>query len=193
MLKNTAEEYGTISKFFHWLISPIVLILLAVGATLTYIPNTSTKYTIITIHKSFGLLVLALVILRFAWRLSERMPERPSHVPKFQYFLARVGHALLYFLLIAMPITGWTMSTAAGYIPNVFGLFHLPMPFIPSSKPLAQTANFMHYLFAWALFIMIIMHTSAALFHHFYYKDNILRRMLPFRTKIKHDEARTKN
>jgi len=99
--------------------------------------------------------------------------------------LAHAGHALLYVLLFAMPLSGWAMSSAAGFPVSFFGLFTLPDLITPNQSLKADMMD-LHKALAWLLIAMIILHALAALLHHFYYKNNVLRRMLPFTKEEKY-------
>ncbi|MEZ5691498.1 MAG: cytochrome b [Rickettsiales bacterium] len=176
--KNTKESYGVIAKSFHWLMAVFIIILLAVGLIMADMENTPDKFKLIGLHKSFGILVLLLAILRLGWKVLDVSPSLPDGMEKFVKLAAKVGHVLLYILMFTMPISGWLMSSAAGFPVSVFGLFVMP-DLIGKDKEFAHYLHEIHELLAWALIGLIVVHVLAALFHHFYYKDDILRRMLP--------------
>ncbi|MBL4647426.1 MAG: cytochrome b/b6 domain-containing protein [Gammaproteobacteria bacterium] len=112
------------------------------------------------------------------WRFVNPKPEWPDTMSLAERLAARLVHGLLYLLILIVPISGWIMSTAAGYSPSFWGWFTLAMPGIPYSKALAMTANQIHTTAIWVLGILIILHLLAALKHHFINKDNILKRMM---------------
>jgi cytochrome b561 len=137
-----------------------------------------TKIALIGWHKSFGITVLIITLLRFGWRVINIIPPLPGAMTPWQRLLAHLSHLGLYALLLLMPLTGWLMSSAKGIPVSVFGWFILPQLITPD-KILGEFLEELHELFAWGLLGLIALHTSAALLHHFYYKDTVLMRMLP--------------
>ena len=115
--------------------------------------------------------------LRLLWRIENTHPDLPYTMRAIEMRFAYFGHVLLYALMFAMPLSGWLMSSAAGFPVSVFGWFMLPDKVSPD-KELRHTFTIIHEYLAWCLMGMITLHTLAALLHHFYYKDNVLRRMI---------------
>jgi cytochrome b561 len=126
-----------------------------------------------------GLTVLSLVILRILWALTSIKPGLPEIMKPWERYSERYLHFTLYLLLLIMPLSGWLMSTAAGYAPSFFGLFSIPMPRISHNENLAGFAGEIHYKVAWLLILLVSIHILAAFKHHFIDKDNILKRMWP--------------
>jgi len=178
-LKNTAEQYGSLSKFFHWTVAIMVVALLTVGFIMDDISDKALKMQVYNIHKLIGLSVLLLMIMRLLWRLNNVLPEYPPTVPKWARKAARATHDLLYLVLIIMPLSGWIMSSAAGHPPHL-GSWSLGIPGLTANKTLAQYGNSLHYVLAWAIPSLILLHIGAALKHHFMDKDEVLLRMLPW-------------
>ncbi len=177
MSKNKlVSVYSGGSKFFHWLIAVIVIGLLSASFFLEDVPEQyqSTAYLL---HKSFGLTVLFLMVMRFFWIHYTGKPELPSSIPKWEKILSQGVQYLFYILLICMPLCGWVMSVAANRVPSYFGLFKLPLP-IEVNKPLAELMEQSHKTIAWILIALLLLHVAGALKHHFIDKDNILKRML---------------
>jgi cytochrome b561 len=166
------SEYHLFSKILHWLIALLVLTLLIVGFNLENLP--STAYTL---HKSFGLIVLALMISRVLWMRHVGRPTLPETMPIWERLFARGVQHCLYLFLIMMPIAGWIMSTASGHIPEFLGLFPLPCPGISPDKELAELMELVHGTLAWVIIGLLFFHVAGALKHHFWDKDNILKRM----------------
>jgi cytochrome b561 len=179
MLKNTIESYGLVAKFFHWLIFLLIATLLAVGFLMTDMENSPDKFFVYGIHKSVGITVLLLALIRLGWKMANVAPVLPSSLHQVEKFLAHAGHAFLYVLMIAMPLSGWMMSSASGFPVSVFGLFTLPDLVAPDKELKALLVD-THYLLAIVIIVVVSLHILAALTHHFYYKNNVLRRMLPF-------------
>lgn len=183
-IKNNKYQYGAPAKFLHWLIFLMVASMLAIGLYMAGLEVSPQKIRLYGLHKSFGVMVLVLVLLRLMWKLANTNPILPDTLNDLQKLAARAAHWLLYALLIAMPITGWLMSSYAGFPVSVFGLFTLP-DLVQVNDEMRKLFADIHEYLAYALMALIALHALAALLHHFYFKDNVLRSMLPF---VKMDE-----
>lgn len=182
-LRNTKNSYGVVAKSFHWLMAILIIFLLAVGLTMADMENSPDKLKLIGLHKEFGIVVLFLASLRLGWKILDVSPLLPEGYSVAAKFVAKLAHFGLYALMFAMPITGWLMSSAAGFPVSMFGLFIMPNIAAPD-KEFGHFVRDLHETLAWVLMGLIALHILAALLHHFYYKDNILKRMLPnFRGK----------
>ena len=175
-ITNTSQEYGSVAKFFHWLIFILVSIMLAVGFLLDDFSK-SMQPTAYSLHKLTGLTILALMVLRILWALMNKRPELPARSYKLTRFTARFVHFLLYLLLILMPLSGWIMSITAGRPPRLFGHV-LTLPIQPNEQ-LSSFCKDLHELFAFTLLALIALHILAAFKHHYIDRDNVLKRMLP--------------
>ena len=177
MTRNmTVATYSSGSKWLHWLIAIVVITMLSFSFFLGDVPD---KYQSLAymIHKSLGLCVLFLMILRFIWINYSGKPALPASVSTWEKRVSRLVQYSFYLLLIAMPVCGWIMSVAAGRAPTFFGLFSMPLP-IAKNKPLAELMELSHKTIAWLLIALIILHVAGALKHHFIDKNNILKQML---------------
>lgn len=178
-MKNNRDvaSYSRGSKWFHWLIAVIVILMLSGSFFLGDVaePYQPLAYML---HKSFGLTVLFLMIGRLFWLKYSGKPKLPSTVPLWQKYLAHTIQYSLYVFLIAMTCCGWIMSVAADRVPSYFGLFNLPLPLSPN-KNLAELLNEAHETIAWILIALITLHIAGAIKHHFIDKDDVLKRMLP--------------
>lgn len=177
-LKNTASSYGTVAKILHWATVLLLCGMYPIGFIMADMALSPQKIALIGWHKSFGVMVLLLVILRLLWRLSNTAPLLPAHMGKWERLAAHFSHSGLYVLLFLMPISGWMMSSFKGIPVSAFGWFTLPR-LIGPDKMLGELLEEVHEFFAWGLLGLIGLHIMAALLHHFYYKDTILVRMLP--------------
>ena len=177
-LRNTTSSYGGMAKSLHWIISLAVIGLLIAGAIMTNLEDSPTKFTIYSVHKFTGLTVLSLMVIRIVWTSMNPKPLLPPGSKRWEKIAEHAVHYSFYLLLILMPVSGWIMSTAAGYNPHFFGL-ELPAPGIAESEPVAEFFGWVHFVTAWTLFGLLLLHVGAALQHHFIKKDNILKRMLP--------------
>lgn len=177
-LKNSTAEYGSITKAFHWVTALLVIGLLALGLLMEDLKPLSLKLTAYNLHKSFGITVLTLVICRIIWHFFSRRPAPVATLKPWEKILSALMHYALYALLLAMPLTGWLMSSAAGRPVNVFGLFTLP-DLIPPDQAAAKIYHHRHELIGELIIIFGGLHIAAALKHHFIDKDTVLKRMLP--------------
>ena len=169
MLKNTAHSYGSLTKWLHWGIVVLVLLMFLSGY-FDLLP--------MNIHKLMGLSILALMIVRIIWRLCNPTPELPPHVTRFERVLSHSVQGLLYLALLAMPISGWIMATAKGYFPYL-SHWLLPLPGIPLSHPLGELAENFHDTLAVIILVLICLHFVGAMKHFWIDRDGILQRMLP--------------
>lgn len=175
-MKNIAR-YTSTAIGLHWLIGLLIIGMLAVGLYMAKLPNGIFKFQLIQLHKSIGITILGLVALRLLWRFTHPAPMLPKHMPTWQKAIAHSSHYLLYILMVAMPLSGWIMSDAAGYHPNWFGL---SVPQLVSQNPgLSKTLAMAHEYGAYLLIVLLCLHIGAALQHHFWDNDDILKRMLP--------------
>lgn len=175
--KNTQDRYGIVMMMFHWLMAVLVLGMLALGLYMTSQPITPENLKLYGWHKQTGILILGLVALRFAWRLGQIIPRLPDTMPQWEKIAAKSTHWALYIFMILLPITGWLMSSAAGFPVSFFGLFVLP-DLISPSEPTKHLLEEVHEWLAYGLIALLCLHVLAALKHHFYDKDNVLSRML---------------
>lgn len=176
---NSDTAYGNISKFFHWLVALFVIFMLFLGFFMGSAKLPSLQSLLYGIHKSMGLTILGIMILRYIWRLLNPTPKFPAGTPVWQAKVAKWSHGLLYLLLFIMPLSGWLMSTAAGYAPNFWGLVKAPMPWVTHSKAVANIVGDIHHYCAWILVALICIHALGAIEHWLIRKDNVLQRMLP--------------
>lgn len=175
-LHNTDARYGKVARFFHWTIALLIILLLIGGSLRHEIPE-AYRGTFYFLHKSFGLLVLGLAIANILWMLTQRRPHSNSSMPAWQVFAARLAHLLLYACMLAMPLTGWIMSSSHGRDPSFFGLFTLHYP-VMNNIDISHFFEHWHKALAWIIFGVIVVHALAALKHHFIDKDDVLQKML---------------
>ena len=180
-IKNTEHRFGAIGVLFHWSMAILIMALAGLGLYMVTLPDAGfnlKKITLILYHKDFGMLVLALAILRLAWRLSNVIPQATELLPDWQQIAARFVHLCFYALMFALPITGWLMSSAAGFPVSLLELFTLP-DLISHNDYLFQQFVEIHKWLGYGFIFFILIHTGAALGHHFIFKDDTLRKMLP--------------
>jgi cytochrome b561 len=178
-IANTEDHFGSMAILFHWSMAFIVIGLAALGlymVTLQDVGFNKEKIMLILYHKEFGMLVLVLLAARLAWRVTHILPQLVAHLPDWQKIAARFVHLSFYALMFALPMTGWLMSSAAGIPVSLFGLATLP-DFLPRDDYLFQ--RLIDKWLGYVLILFIFVHVGAALRHHFVFKDDTLRRMLP--------------
>ena len=179
MLKSGADHWGSLAKFFHWAIVLLILVQGPIGLIMVELPKTPRIIPVFSLHKSLGLTILALALLRLAWRAFDPRPREPADIPHWQVRLARWGHALLYALLFAVPLTGWWFDSLSGLRPlYFFGLFEIPHLVAPD-KALADLASETHETLFWLLIAVASGHALIALVHQFSHRNNVLGRMWP--------------
>lgn len=181
-LRNTTASWGWPAKALHWLVAVLVLGLVAVGFSMVWlVSDLGRKFELYQLHKSFGVLVLALVLLRLFWRrLNPVVPALPGNLRPWERTAALFTHRGFYVLLLLMPITGWLTASASplGIPTSVFGLFTLPNPVGPNAT-VESVLSFAHATLAVVLVLLLALHVGAALKHHFVLRDDVLARMLP--------------
>lgn len=176
MLKNTLSNYGSVTKVLHWLIFILVVGMLTLGFLMGDISDKVLRGEVINIHKLIGLSILVMMLFRLFWALTNPKPALPMNTPLYQKLAERAVHYSIYAVLIAIPISGWVLSVAAGYFPKLFGLeFKLP---IPKDKALSDMAGNIHVYLAYTIIALVSVHVLAALYHYFIKKDDVLQRMI---------------
>jgi cytochrome b561 len=181
-IRNTAARWGVVAQFLHWLIVALIIAQVVLGNIAADLPLGVKKLAMFARHKSVGITILGLAVIRLAWRWANPTPELPDTLKPYERVLATLTHAGLYILLFAMPLTGWMMTSARGFPVSWFGFLQLP-DFVPKSDSLYQAMKETHDTLALALYAVVFLHVAAALKHHFVLKDEVLRRMLPFTNK----------
>lgn len=178
-LKNTPDRWGSVSKSLHWLIALLILALGIVGLLMGELPKTPKYFWVYTAHKSIGITVLVLVVLRLLWRLYAGAPRPVPGTPGWQERIAGATHWLLYVMMFAIPLSGWLYDSASGLRPfKLFGLLEMPKLVAPDERA-AQLTHAFHEWGFWALILVVLAHAGAALYHHLQQRDATLVRMLP--------------
>lgn len=172
------KRWGSLARTFHWLTAVLIIVLGLVGLWMTGLSNSPQKIKIYALHKSVGLTVLALVLLRISWRLLDRRP-RSLPTPLWQKVAALATHWLLYGLMLALPLSGWLYNSASGYPLQWFKLFNLPSLSDGPNPIMKDAAHFVHEGGFWLLIALLVLHVAGALKHHLIDRDETLVRMLP--------------
>ena len=172
------NRYSTVSLALHWLIAALVVaqivLIWAHDAT-----DGQISREFVNVHKSVGLSILVLTLVRLGWRIANPAIPLPVETPRWQKLAARGTHVLFYLLLIAMPLVGWAASSAAGRDILWFGMFEWPALPVGGGRPVARQLMDLHEMAANLLIGLVILHILGALKHQFFDRDNVLHRMIP--------------
>ena len=172
------HHYSRTAKGLHWLIALLMLGLLGLGFYMHDLPLSPQKLQLYAWHKWAGVTVFLLVILRLAWRVTHKAPLLPAGMPRWQQWAAQATHLLLYGLMLAIPLSGWLMSSAKGFQTVWFGVLPLP-DLLAKDKALGDLLQTLHMSLNLLLVALLAAHVGASLKHHFINKDDVLLRMLP--------------
>jgi cytochrome b561 len=175
---NTEPSWNGVLKFLHWLVALLIFTQFALGWLAVTWRLSPTKLDLFVWHKSIGMLVLTLVVLRLVWRLATPAPPLPAAMPRWERIAARASHALLYVVMLGMPFSGWVVQSASGVPFRIFRRIALP-PIAAVDKHMAELAAQVHFALGLLLAAILVVHIGAALRHHFIQHDNVLTRMLP--------------
>jgi cytochrome b561 len=181
---NSDSSWGAPAKLFHWLVAVLIFVQFGLGWLATGWRLSPAKLNLFVWHKSIGMVILALVLVRLLWRLANPTPALPADTPPWERAAARLTHALLYVIMIALPLTGWIHNSAAGVPFSIF--WRIPLPALGSpDKHTAELAALAHLSLVVVFAVLLVLHIGAALRHHFVKRDNVLTRMLPARRTLK--------
>jgi cytochrome b561 len=181
MVRNDIKSWTGPAKLFHWLMALLIFAQIALGLVAVSWHVSPTKLNLFVWHKSLGMLILTLLALRLLWRLLHKAPELPWEMPLWERAAAQLSHFLLYVLMIALPVTGWVISSASNVPFKIF--WTLPLPAITApDKAVADLFAAIHGWLVTLLAVVLVAHVGAALRHHYVKKDTVLARMLPWST-----------
>lgn len=177
--RNSADTYGALAKCLHWAIVVLIIAQYVIIETADEMPKGPAKFAQIDLHKSVGMTILILAVIRILWRIANRGTPVPVVMPRAQQIAAAAGHGLLYLLILIVPLSGWAMSSAANYPVTLFGWIQFPA-IVGTNHDLHETLEDVHEVLFDSVVVVATLHAVAALYHHFVMKDSSLRRMLPF-------------
>jgi cytochrome b561 len=176
-IQNTAEKFGSLTKILHWTIATLFFAQFFLIYRRDQMPDDAPeKLQYILLHKSFGVCILILALCMILWRQVGTRPILPLNMSTLEVFAAKLVHFLLYLFMLVMPLSGFLMSSYAGYGVKLFG-YPLPNP-VSKNEDYAHFFGDVHETSAYIIAALVIGHTLAALYHHFVRKDNILKRMM---------------
>jgi cytochrome b561 len=178
MIRNTTASWGSVARWFHWILGLAIIGMLAYGWWMNHIPARPDRFFYRSIHADIGYLILLLMVLRLIWRSVNPTPALPSDTPRWQRISASVSHWALYGVTILVAMLGWAHSGARD--PNYssfFGLFKVPQ-FTSPDKAAADAFEGRHIFMAYVLLALIVIHSAAAVWHHFIKRDRVAARMV---------------
>lgn len=181
MTMNSPDEvWSRSARLFHWLIAALILVQGTIGLIMVELPKRPNIIPVYTLHKSIGLTILLLAILRLGFRFIQKRPDILP-LPGWQDVMARITHVTLYVLIFAIPISGWLFDSASSLRP-LYWWWWLKMPKLTddADKSLAELSRNVHEALFWVLVVVVALHVAGALKHHFIDRDSTLRRMLPW-------------
>ena len=178
-IRNTKSSWGSLSKALHWIIVLLIINQWVIAERAASLPKGPALISALAWHKSFGITILLLAIVRLLWRWTNPVPDLTAETKPWERRLAKISHVLLYALIFAMPLSGWTMSSARSFPVSWFGWVQLP-DLVAPDPDLYHRLNSLHHLLFKVLVAVALLHAAGALKHHFIDRNDVLKRMLPF-------------
>jgi cytochrome b561 len=175
------RRWSLAGQALHWLSAALILFMLGLGLTMVeLVTDPGRRFELYQLHKTCGALVFLLIALRTLWRLGAAAPEPPATMPRHERILSRMVHIVLYLMIFAITISGYVMISASPLplpveLPGGIAVPNLIAP----DYDLSETMKTLHHRLAWVLLGLVAFHVLAALKHHFWDRDDVLRQMLP--------------
>ncbi|EXI82272.1 MAG: hypothetical protein AW10_00720 [Candidatus Accumulibacter appositus] len=179
MKTMTNPRYSPPAIALHWLMAFLLIGLFSLGIYMHELPLSPDKLKLYSWHKWAGVTAFMLVLLRLLWRFGHPPPALPAAMPSWQKAASHGMHHLLYVLMVAIPLSGWLMSSAKGFQTVYFGVLPLP-DLLGKDKELGELLQTVHKVLNLSLAALVVAHVGAALKHHLVDRDDVLSRMLPF-------------
>ncbi len=197
-LTNTATRYGGVAKTLHWLTALGILVMIPLGILANDAPYATSaeladKAFLFSIHKTLGITIFFLALIRILWALSQPKPAPLHPERRLESWLAETVHWLLYGSLLLVPLTGWMHHAATSGFAPIWWPFGQSLPFVPKSEGVAEVTAALHIILERVLLVSVVLHVAGALKHHVIDRDSTLRRMLPGRTEagdVRHGHRR---
>jgi cytochrome b561 len=168
-------HFSPLARLLHWTMAPLILAMLFIGVGMVATVSHAHD-TLVAIHRPLGVALLVLVLIRAGVRIRRGSPALPDDIPRVQRLVAGLSHLMLYGLMAAMPLIGWAMLSAAGNPVTLYGPLHLP-PVMPHDVRLYALLRTLHTWLAVSLFVIVLLHITAALFHGLIRRDGVLSSM----------------
>jgi len=174
--------YTRTAIFLHWLVALGLVGTFAMGFYMHDMPLSPSKLQLYSWHKWAGVTLFFVILVRLGWRVAHTPPPLPEMMSAPMRFAAHAAHCVMYALMVAIPLTGWLMSSAQGFQVVWFGVAPLP-DLLPKDAGLAELLKSVHMVLNYTLLALVVTHIGAALKHHYIDKDGVLASMLPMRAK----------
>jgi cytochrome b561 len=173
-------QFTALMRILHWTMAAMVLTMLCVG--LAMVTSLADYHVLVSIHRPLGIAILVLVCVRFVTRQLSPLPPFPATMSAAERRVARASELLMYGLMLAQPLVGWGMLSAARYPIVLFGPLHLP-PLLPHDAMLYAALRQAHTVLAYLFILTFLAHFGAILFHTLVLRDGIIKRMVPWNTR----------
>jgi len=173
---NTVLRYSPPAIVLHWLLALLIFVTFPLGVYMHELPLSPDKLKLYSYHKWIGITILLLASLRVMWRVTHTPPPLPDDMARWQRLASQVVHGLLYLLILAIPLSGWLMSSAKGFQTVWFGVLPLP-DLVGKDKALGDLLAGVHQALNFTLLALVILHVGAALKHHFMERRPFMQRM----------------
>jgi cytochrome b561 len=181
----TVQRFTPVQRALHWVMAVCIIAMLFIGVGMA--STVAPQYlALVSVHKSLGIVILLLAVVRLVVRLRSGTPPLPADLPEPMKLAAHLSHYVLYALMIAMPLLGWAELSAGGYPVVLWGGVWLP-PIAPQSDSLHTALWNAHFYLAFVFFAVVLMHVAAALFHALVRRDGVFEAMGP---RLTHEEVR---
>lgn len=179
-MNHSLNRYNTTALALHWLMALLIFAAFPLGIYMRDLPLSPGKLQLYSYHKWLGITLLGLAIMRVFWRITHQPPPLPPDTPDWERRASQATHAMLYVLLLAVPLSGWLMSSAKGFQTVWFGLIPLP-DLVEKNKALGDGLAITHQGLNLILLLLLLLHLAAVIKHQWIDRDSILARMLPGR------------
>lgn len=177
-METSSHKYPLSLRIIHWLMAVLVIALIIIGLTLDEFPRgTPLRSQMMGLHKSLGVTVLALALLRVALRLRSSIPPLPEVIPALERRFAHLGHMALYGFMLAIPLSGLILSNSFGFAVSWFGLFDVPL-LVGVDKDRGHMAGEVHEFLAYTMIGLIALHVAGAAKHLLKEHINLFKRIM---------------
>lgn len=175
---QSVSKYSKTAIVLHWTIAVLVIYNIIVALFTEGLSKPVHEF-MMGLHLSFGIVILALAVIRVGWRLTHKPPTKPADLATWEVWLAKIVHFLFYALIILLPLSGWVWMSAEGYPINMFGLFDMPSLPVEKSKALAHIMHERHEFLGYSMLVLVLLHIAGALKHQYPDKMPFIQRMWP--------------
>ena len=179
-MSTERHQFAALSRLLHWTMAVMILTMLGIGVGM--VASLAEYHVLVSIHRPLGIAILILVVVRFVNRLLNRPPPFPAMMSRAERLAATASEYTTYGLMFVQPLVGWGMLSAARYPVVLFGPVHLPF-ILPHDAMLYAVLRKAHTVLAYFLFLTILAHLAAILWHTLIVRDGMLKRMVPWNVR----------